>query len=219
MTEPLRVVAVVSFRHSGSTLLGSILGGAPGATYVGETDRALYRRRSGPLRCRCQRTVTECEHWAVDEAVLDGWPARRGRDTRWFGLRHHLHRVLRGRSHEAVVQRDLWLAASAARGRVLVDSSKDLRLLRRQLRDPSWRIDVVHLVRDAGPAVASSLRRGDETKHQGAGALRRPVAGLTGRGLGDPDGLPGVTVVQEHVPVLVGVAVSLHLYWFVMDWN
>ena len=177
MTEPTRIIAVVSFRHSGSTLLGAVLGASQSATFVGETDRVLRRRHQGPPRCRCRRSLAECERWAIDADEIAGWPEPRPEGGRWFGARHHLRRLTATRRDEVRVQRSLWRAAAEARGLALVDSSKDLRLLRRQLRDGHHRIDVVHLVRDPGPAVASSLRRGVESGRL-SGRGRLVVTGL-----------------------------------------
>lgn len=168
-----KVLAVIGYTRSGSTILDNILGELTGFFSAGELHNLWERGLKEGRRCGCGRAVPQCEVWSevLDRAFADATP----RPEQLIGWRQqalrtrHTWRLLRqvpgGRSGSPTVEAYARVAAALYRAiaavtgaRVIVDSSKrpsDAALLRLL---PGFDPSFVHLVRDPR-AVAYSWRR------------------------------------------------------------
>jgi hypothetical protein len=182
-TVPLRLAYILAASHSGTTLLAMLLGAHPEIATVGELKLTALGDPTR-YRCSCRRLIRDCPFWrgVGEDFAREGLEfdlARAGTDwastapslaRRWLAPLHRgpLAEALRDgllaltpgwRSHAAMVAvRNRVLARSvlARLGKhVLVDSSKIGLRLKFLLRDPSYDIRVIRLVRD-GRAVAAS---------------------------------------------------------------
>ncbi len=175
------LVYILAASHSGSTLLGMLLGSHPNLCTVGEL-KASSLTNPDQYRCSCRQRLGECQFWrAVAERM-----AASGHE---FDIRHagtdlsaigsdYVARILRplhrGRLLELIRDAALncspmWRAAvprlqarnaalaraicDVSAARMIVDSSKTGVRLKYLLRNPGLDIRVVRLVRD-GRAVA-----------------------------------------------------------------
>jgi hypothetical protein len=69
-----KVLYVGAFTRSGSTLMGRILGEAPGAVCVGETRYLWSRGLLDNVRCGCGQPFRSCSFWgAVGAEAFGGW--------------------------------------------------------------------------------------------------------------------------------------------------
>lgn len=183
--DPIKVIYVLGYGHSGSTILTVLLGRHADAFGTGELTR-LARAWREERYCSCGETVPGCpvwtqviEHWrdlsTVDplavypklqqecERSVGIWPAR--------GARRNFDQY-------AELTRNLMIAMAEATGkRVIIDSSK---LTSRSIalsHVEGIDLNVVHLVRD-GRGVAWSMRRPLKPSASGgaqAEAVMRPA--------------------------------------------
>jgi hypothetical protein len=175
--ERVKVLYIAGFGRSGSTLLGNVLGSAPGFFSTGELHM-LSRALARGTGCGCGRRVEDCEVWSSVVAELRRnatWPADADVVHRWQLAEArvvHTPRLLRvdripsGRPmldrYASLLGDEYRTIARVTGAKAIVDSSKTpadaavLRLL--EDVDPY----VVHLVRDPR-AVASSQRRNRPT--------------------------------------------------------
>jgi hypothetical protein len=169
--HPLKVIYMMAYGRSGSTIVGNILGEIDGFLHVGEL-RYIWARMVERRLCGCTAPVAECPLWSsVVPAILE--EAGKGIDVTTVlsdlrkGVRiRYLRRLLRGAeaAPAEAVRYERVLAAAYRRisevtgSRVIVDSSKriaDAALLGwQQSIEPYF----VQLVRDPR-AVAYSWRR------------------------------------------------------------
>lgn len=151
--QPLKVVAVLGYGRSGSTLLGRILGGPEGFVHVGELV-TLWRSRRSESRCGCGEPVDRCRFWTALVETSEG-TIRELRRVHGAVMRlRHLRRLLRTdpdwpqlasfRTHLAELYRSV---AQASGARVLIDSSKSSKL-GAVLVNLDLDVRLVHLVRD-----------------------------------------------------------------------
>lgn len=171
----VRVVYIAGSSHSGSTLLGLILGAAPEVLYCGEINQ--YRRaawRDRPVACTCGSEYGECPLWSRVYADLP-----HGRDLNpapGFSLanvRLLLSTLVSGGPKGATEYGEVVEAIRrhAVRGTDeslrIVDSSKSLIGLDALRRSANVDLRVIHLVRDGRGVAASYRKRG-----------RSPLAGM-----------------------------------------
>lgn len=181
----VKVVAIVGYTRSGSTLLDAILGQIPGFFSTGELHYLWERGLLEGRRCGCGRPIPACEVWseilarAFDGGVPDPRTVMRWQD-RSVRTRHTLG-LLRGgrgtvdrealRAYRTLLGRLYPAIAEVTGARVVVDSSKRpsdgavLRLVDRV--DPY----VVHLVRDPRAVVYSWRRRKPELDRDEGGSM------------------------------------------------
>jgi hypothetical protein len=169
----LTVVTIVGFPHSGSTLLGDILGSADGVLHGGELAVLCRRAVRDPLTvCSCGAPLDRCTVWgAALGAVLPR------HDTTIAEVADELDAVRAGRTTRRSLlidaYRDLLVdAAERASASVVVDSS-NWPWFGRLLADAIPDTRVLHLVRDPRAAVHSRLRTGRDRKLAGAGRVRQ----------------------------------------------
>ena len=159
--QPVRVLYVAGLGHSGSTLLGALLGQLDGFFYAGEltsTGRAL----ADGSDCGCGEPIPSCPAWsailasfgaAVDPLELDRSVGRaRG------AVRQELFPG-RGLDRSQTAFAALFRAIAETTGtRVVVDSSKWPGYARFLEQVDGLEVAVVHLVRDPRGVVHSRLR-------------------------------------------------------------
>ncbi len=198
---------ILAASHSGSTLTALLLNAHPEIASVGEIVSGSTRPLDG-YRCSCRRLIIECPFWeAITRAMRPLHPGFDLSDfgvrlllERPAWVRRALRAEHRGPALELV--RDAVLSASPSfrrhlaavenhladfvrivlrerRARVLVDSSKLAHRLKFVLRMPSFKVKVLHLVRD-GRAVALTYM--DE---QGFADAADPALRRGGRGASD----------------------------------
>jgi hypothetical protein len=169
MKEDAKVLFIVGWDRSGSTILDLVLGGTTGLVAVGELHH-LWRRGILERRlCGCGSTVDECVLWRpvlerVYGRIPDADEARRVVETRSQRLRvRHTWRILRTRGrglegYRAMMDALYGAIADVAGASVVVDSSKD---------PPDGAVAsllpggayFVHLVRDPRATAFSMSRR------------------------------------------------------------
>lgn len=172
----MRMVYIVGYGRSGSTVLDALLGNHPAACNLGELGRlpgAAWLADGSGAHCACGVPARECPFWC---AVRARWEAAGGDPGRYARLAARLEgsrartlalflgRLPRGRAVEAWAEDTLRLlqAIRATSGKeLLIDSSKSP--ARALLLGRLGALDLfgLHLVRD-GRAVAWSLARAFE---------------------------------------------------------
>jgi hypothetical protein len=164
-----KVLYVLGCQHSGSTLVGNLLGERPGHVSAGELRMAWRQWLRPDARCGCGELLRACPFWrevSIEAAARSlGVPEAARLDARLAATRRlpalaarHMEaqaaplRAALARLHERV--------AAAAGAEVVVDTSK-IPAAARLLEDAAT-IDlrVVHLVRDSRGVLASHRRRG-----------------------------------------------------------
>jgi len=167
MSQPLRVVYVVSRAHSGSTLLDLLLGTHPEVFSVGEAK--MFAQESEKL-CTCGAERWDaCEFWSAVDARMraDG-----GSGVAQAAIE----------SDEAALfgdyNRRFFSAVAAQSGSsVIVDSSKDYTRLRRFLKS-DLEPRVLHLVRSPRGVAFSNMRKGGRLGRECRTYVREHLAAL-----------------------------------------
>lgn len=164
------ILRVVGDDRSGTTVIGTVLGQLPGATFVGEVSQVWRAFTTADWRCSCGQLLTSCPFWsavrlrsqvdahfdvnalrAITEQYLRVRPAqlvslaRRALPPTLADYTSALECV-----YEAI--------AVAADSTVIIDSSKSAPELLLALRTFRLRLDILHVVRDPR-AVAHSRSR------------------------------------------------------------
>jgi hypothetical protein len=171
--DRLKVLYIVGWGRSGSTLLDTLLGQIDGFLSTGELRYVWERGVIGDWACGCQRSVKTCPLWSN---VLDAVAANHAEEARsiveWQRQAtrfRHTRRLLARTSTDAAgddalhsyinVMQRLYSAIGEATGsRVIIDSSKRPSDAAALTLAPNLRLYVVHLVRDPR-AVAHSWQR------------------------------------------------------------
>lgn len=166
----VKVLFIVGWDRSGSTILDLVLGGTTGFLAVGELqhlwDRGILERRL----CGCGSPVVDCAHWsAILERVYGRRPdvadARSVVETRSRELRvRSTWRITRTRGRGLEIYLSLMRKlyreiAAGTRARVIVDASKDPPFAAVLSLLPGVRPYFVHLVRDPRATAFSMSRR------------------------------------------------------------
>ena len=165
------VIYVAGVSHTGSTLLGHVLGELEQTCYAGEIRNTWQRGILENTICTCNARFAECAFW---RAVVERLPfAAEQEAAKLSGLHREAVRPslgfpLRGtemkhadRSAFAAPTEALYRAAGDVAGvRQLVDSSKSPLYAAFLRRLPAIDLRVVHIVRDPRATVYSHLRRG-----------------------------------------------------------
>ena len=145
-----RIVYIMSMSHSGSTLLDVLLSSHSQAVSVGEAKRFSPNSKA-KMACSCESDlVWDCPFWARVDTVLQG-----------SGL--SLRRLdLEGGDDDNFVEhnRAFYLAVQEVTGKpVILDSSKNLKRLRRLLSLGKFDLLPIHLIRKPHGVVYSHLRK------------------------------------------------------------
>ena len=179
----LKVLYILSSGHSGSTVLGNVLGELDGFFHAGELRLIWRMGLLGESRCGCGAQIRDCPFWA--EVVRETFDGVGGLDAsqvvRWQQEALHDRPVseLLRTQHEIlpvstplhryidVVTRLYGEIARSARARVVVDSTKreDNAALLHVL--PGIDPYIVHLVRDPRAVIFSWSRRERGSKRRG----------------------------------------------------
>lgn len=145
------LIYVMGTARSGSTILGMLLGAAPGAAMVGELSWAIRDGMQGNVTCSCGVAARACPVWgpalaAVESAGIDAAAAAAARDATdghrafpraWFGRVDRPAAPLWERTHDVLLE-----ALSRGTGSTtLIDTSKyAARALALSRRDPGVRV-------------------------------------------------------------------------------
>ena len=171
-TKGTRVVYVAGVSHSGSTLLGHILGEYEDSSYVGEIRNAWQRGVLENQVCTCGATFDHCRFWQAVIARLP-FPASDRAKELSFLHRKAVHPSLAfpftwthlpapDLTVFSAATEELYAAIAEIAGvHQLVDSSKSPLYARLLATLASIDLRIVHLVRDPRATVYSLLRRGD----------------------------------------------------------
>lgn len=189
--RPVRVVFILGFPRSGSTLLGNVLGQLEGWFFAGELRELGRRSQVAGARCGCGQPIGVCPVWGEVLATSGGRAAPDGalgpqavdqqrRALRWGGLRYalarrppHPGRHPESAAYLATVAATYRAVAAATGARVVVDSSKwpaDAALAALASGIDPW---FIHLVRDPRGVVHSRQRARDRRLQ--AGRHPRPL--------------------------------------------
>jgi hypothetical protein len=180
----VRVVAVLSFRHSGSTLVGDVLGAAPGVLYVGESAAAVERLAKG-RRCSCGVRLDECDALGIGGLRGFGEAKPEPRQADPLFSTSIWSAIARGRlgtvppelvQHAAIQQTILRRARDGVD--VVVDSSKPLPLVAQLAQDPRIDLTIVFVQRDVRDVVNSCQRAGSVRGLSLASRRRKALSAL-----------------------------------------
>jgi len=169
-----KVLNIVGYGRSGSTLLDLVLGQLPGFTSVGELNFLWERGVLGNQLCGCGKPFGECRFWQdVGEEAFGGW--ERVDAAAMLALRRSVERQrliplmaapsvsreyqARFRTYADVVRVVVEAVGTVSGARVVVDSSKlpsTAFLLRRV---PGLDVRYAHLVRDSRGVAFSWQKR------------------------------------------------------------
>jgi Sulfotransferase family len=168
-----KMLYVGGFGRSGSTLVGRVLGEAPGAVCVGETRYLWSRGLVHNVQCGCGRPFRGCSFWgAIGEEAFGGWDhadvdrlvelERITNQLRALPF-HQLPALRSGFAAEveayAYSLAKIYAAIARVSGaKVIVETSKDPNFALVLTRIPDHDIRIIHLVRDSR-AVAYSWTR------------------------------------------------------------
>jgi Sulfotransferase family len=149
MSDP-RITYIMSMSHSGSTLLDVLVSGHSQAVSVGEAKR-FNPDSKAKMACSCESDlVWDCPFWGrVDAALQGSGLSLRGLD-------------LEGGDDDSFVRhnRAFYRAVQEITGKpVIVDSSKNLKRLRRLLCLGEFDVLPIHLIRKPHGVVYSHLRK------------------------------------------------------------
>ena len=192
----VRVVSIIGYTRSGSTLLDSMLGELDGVFSAGELhylwERGILEHRS----CGCGQAVTECPVWT---GVLDRAFAGNAPDPRWVvgwqdrsvRTRHTPALLAGGRgpidrralaAYTGAMSEVYRSIADVTGDDVIVDSSKRPSDAALTMLIPGIEPYVVHLVRDPRAVVFSWRRSKRELDRADAGdmPLRSPTTAAAG---------------------------------------
>jgi hypothetical protein len=174
----LRVLYVLGVYHSGTTLLGNLVGQLDGYFHVGEL-RSVWRKLTVPgARCGCGEQLEACPVWSgiIRSTLGEPWaaPAREtwqyqreavGEFHTWLGVPSLLHRRGKTPSAGTALARyaeslaRLYRAIAEETGAdVIVDSSKEPTDAALLLCMPSINPAFAHIVRDPRATVYSIVR-------------------------------------------------------------
>lgn len=165
---PVRVLYIASTPRSGSTLVGNILGQAPGFFHVGELNRLWFRLVRRPsTTCGCGDELAECPFWSqvidrVESAA--GFPGRAEIDRMVLadqGLRGFAKQKVKAPddAYRDTIEATYRAVSDLTEGQVIVDSSKKAGYGATLAALPSLDVRFVHLVRDPRGMAASRTRR------------------------------------------------------------
>lgn len=173
MSATPAILYVGGFSRSGTTLLGRVLGEAPGAICVGETRYLWTRALGDDVRCGCEAPFSECAFWReVGREAFGGW--QRLDLDRVLALDRKTNRVRALPFHwapkarpgfgsalraYAEILRRLYDAIGAVSGaEIVVETSKDPNFGSLLTRMPERDVRIVHLVRDPRAVAYSWMR-------------------------------------------------------------
>ncbi len=160
---------VLGVQHSGTTLLGNLLGNRPGYVSVGELRMAWRQWLNPDARCGCGELARACPFWrevSIERAAGDLGVEGAARVDARLAATRRLPALAAGRLEgEAAPLRAAYArlqqrVAAAAGAEVVVDTSKTPSTALLLERSPSADVRVTHLVRDSRGVLASHRRRG-----------------------------------------------------------
>ncbi len=173
MSEP-SAVSIVGFPHSGSTLLGDLLGVLPGVFHAGEMAQLFRRTVRGPRSvCSCGVAITSCEIWGpAMAAALAGYGG--SLEEIAGDIDRVVNKGAEAPPYLASVYRTLLREAATRSDSTCIVDSSNWPAFGRVLHEAAqpWPVGYVHLVRDPRGAVHSRTRNGQNHELASASRLR-----------------------------------------------
>jgi hypothetical protein len=169
-----KIVYIGGTGRSGSTLVGRVLGEAPGAICIGETRYLWSRGLIHDVGCGCGESFRSCSFWTdVGNEAFGGWATVdaqrmveldrltvRLRSLPLHWCRAHWRGFGRAAEEYVAALRALYAAIAAVSGaRMVVDMSKEPNFALLLARMPRSDVRIVHLVRDSRAVAYSWTRR------------------------------------------------------------
>jgi len=135
MNKPLKVIYIASLSHSGSTLLGMMLGTHPGTVCLGEILPSLLYGKGQSDTCTCGKQIDTCPVW------------------------NEFHDLKIKPENYAATYSNLADKATEAGKKTLVDCSKQIAGLAPLLNNEMFDIRVIWLLKDIRSFVHSQIQR------------------------------------------------------------
>ncbi len=185
--EPIRVLYIMGYGRSGSTLLDTVLGNHPQAESVGELAN-FHRARANGEFCACRHKANECPFWTE---VWRRWQEVVGEETsRYHELQMSFERLRymprlilgstlgsSGLKRYREWTRALFEAIAAVSGQqVIVDSSKNPGRGLALAGTPGLDVRLIHLVRDCRGVAYSRSKQFKRSVEAGLEKEIRPVS-------------------------------------------
>lgn len=175
----IKLIYILGFARSGTTILGNLLGEVEGFVHVGELCRLWRRAAFLRDRCGCDRKMIECPLWSraipqafqnldgsptpmtLEECISEGWERQKKAEGSTtlrgllIGKAASPAVVEYGRLMEEVLKE----VARLSEARVIVDSSKLVVPSAYATEMPGIRPNFIHVIRDSRGAVLSRQRK------------------------------------------------------------
>lgn len=168
-SSDVRVVFIVGFTRSGSTLLEHLLSISPGAVAVGEMAYLWDPKIRTTSYCGCGVKLDRCPFW--NKILTEYFEQDRSPDSRQFWRFFEDLVCNRGKIDNAgyrqfLNQMESTYAAISdqTQGKVIIDSSKRPIFALAAARLPNVKLTMIHLVRDSRGCVFSSITRKARTE-------------------------------------------------------
>jgi len=165
----VKVVFIVGFTRSGSTLLEHLLSISPGTVAVGEMAYLWDPKIRTTSYCGCGVKLDHCPFW--NKILTEYFEQDRSPDSRQFWRFFEDLVCNRGKIDDARYRRFLNQMESTytaisdqTKGRVIIDSSKRPTFALAAARLPNVRLTMIHLVRDSRGCVFSWITRKARTE-------------------------------------------------------
>jgi len=185
MDRQVRVLYLVGWQRSGTTITGNILGSAPNACHIGELAYLFKNEHPAGGKCGCGMLLQYCPIWSqVLEDVGVDWTERTEIDNvriRAARMRH-IPKMLRAwkltgviPEYSQLLSRVYSAVVKRSNAEVVIDSSKTPAEGLAAAMAPSAEVKFLHLVRDPrGCAYSTAIRRkrhigslaGERMKHK-----------------------------------------------------
>jgi hypothetical protein len=188
----LSVIYIAGYGRSGSTVLGTLLGSAPGVVHAGELSCLAVEWPDPTRRCSCGKPLSECPTWLGLDPDFILKPREWGRLRRAEAL-SRLPRLALGwasREERRIIrkyERNVLSTLSKGTGcQIIVDSSKTARAAAaRPLaleRYGEASVFLVHLTRHGRMCLQSLLSTGSNWKLEGRAKANQPGAARASSG-------------------------------------
>ena len=168
-SSDVKVVFIVGFTRSGSTLLEHLLSISPGTVAVGEMAYLWDPKIRTTSYCGCGVKLDRCPFW--NKILTEYFEQDRSPDSRQFwrffeDLVCNTGKIDDARYRRFLNQMESTYAAISdqTQGRVIIDSSKRPIFALAAARLPNVKLTMIHLVRDSRGCVFSSITRKARTE-------------------------------------------------------
>lgn len=175
----IKLIYILGFARSGTTILGNLLGEVDGFVHVGELCRLWRRAAFLRDRCGCDRQMVDCPLWsqviprafqnldgsptpmALEDCISNGWARQKKAEesTTLRGLVLGKEASPAVKEYGRLMEEVLTEVARLSEARVIVDSSKLIVPSAYATEMPGIRPYFVHVIRDSRGAILSRQRK------------------------------------------------------------